>query len=462
MKYDEEKYDKLLELYRQNKLDAQDRRRVLRDIQRQEAISEYLCEQEEDRLVFGEAAGHDKNGDIPDDFTPRGQSDDPDLFPNDRKLIRDVNRSIRRAFIKMGVVVCGITIIVMLAVIFLLPGAVSLFYYDPGKMVGTYTNQMSRDMAVYTELNVPGYYRSQVSVSGEGYGNYDIVIPQNYSLNTTMTNINGRIEKGEMILYNPNILRRPPSNIFIWSGIMGDSDDRLTDLAERYGGEGNLIGVPEGYMEEYLTGLQENQMYVAYVTLDRILPYEEFSDFIDEKEVPALWCAPCTQNGIGDMQEGNASHSFITDNLGFNCRPFVSSDIEFDTSKYPELILFDTVQSIDQTAAQGTDPEADADHLSHDSMDYTTYFENLEKNIRKEDYMKTHFVSLLRYMADQTAFLELMGESQWEQNRYAQAADYIQSHGLMIYGFVCVADQEQLLQMMAYEEIYAMKAQPLV
>ena len=75
-----------------------------------------------------------------------------------------VNRAIRRAFLKMGAAVCAVTLVVVLLILFVLPNIVSNFYYDPGRIVGENssggtTNQMSLDLAVYTELALPGTYR---------------------------------------------------------------------------------------------------------------------------------------------------------------------------------------------------------------------------------------------------------------------------------------------------------------
>ena len=63
-----------------------------------------------------------------------------------------VNRSIRRAFLKMGTAVLVSVLVVVLLVQFVLPRAIASFYYDPGKDIGGGANQMSLDMAVYSEL----------------------------------------------------------------------------------------------------------------------------------------------------------------------------------------------------------------------------------------------------------------------------------------------------------------------
>ena len=89
------KYHELLELYKKKELGEEQREMVARDLERHEAISEYLFEKEEADILQGSAemakgserqsAGKGKNAE--DDFTTR------------------VNREIRRAFLKMGAAV---------------------------------------------------------------------------------------------------------------------------------------------------------------------------------------------------------------------------------------------------------------------------------------------------------------------------------------------------------------------
>ena len=53
----------------------------------------------------------------------------------------------------------------MLCAVFILPKAVSKFYYDPNEAAGAYegmtTTRMSLDLSVYSELYLPGNYRDQ-------------------------------------------------------------------------------------------------------------------------------------------------------------------------------------------------------------------------------------------------------------------------------------------------------------
>ena len=87
-------YRELLELYKTGELELEQRKKVEKDIERQEAISDYLYEQEdipELNDIFEEKAAAEKNNKRNDD-----------IGDIDTKFIEMVNRSIRRAFRKMA------------------------------------------------------------------------------------------------------------------------------------------------------------------------------------------------------------------------------------------------------------------------------------------------------------------------------------------------------------------------
>ena len=189
------RYRELLELYRKKELGEQEREMIEQEIEKHEAISEYLFEREEsDTLNFGEDASRREDA---DPVQKRKEDAGGDEFT------KRVNRAIRRAFLKMGAAVCAVTLVIVLLILFVLPGVVSQFYYDPGRIVGqdSYggtTNQMSLDMAVYTELALPGTYRNNVQVEDRGYGNYDISIYQNVSRTGRFQNTAGQIGRAHV------------------------------------------------------------------------------------------------------------------------------------------------------------------------------------------------------------------------------------------------------------------------
>lgn len=417
------KYRELLELYKKKELGEEQREMVERDIERHEAISEYLFEMEEADILQDPAempegseikvktAG--KERDTADDFTKR------------------VNRAIRRAFLKMGAAVCAVTLVVVLLILFVLPNIVSNFYYDPGRIVsennyGGTTNQMSLDLAVYTELALPGTYRDNVQVEDRGYGNYDINIYQNVSRSGKFHNVAGRIEKNNLRLYDPNLFNISASNVFGWFQMNMDYDGTLTQLAEN--SQGDLFYTPESNEQsaEYLNLLDDNKYYLAYVTLDKILSYDDFISFTENysEQTADIWCVPRTAED-SHMPVGRPA------NLGFYIQRGQSSMLEWDREKYPDLILW--------------------------SFDDLSEWDEAEEKIKDETFAAEHFAVMLDYMSEQDEFLGMMGERAGE--KYAEAADYIRENGLQVYGFACVADKETLLEMNGEEAVFGIRTE---
>lgn len=415
------KYHELLELYKKKQLGEEQREKVEQDIERHEAISEYLFEKEEEDIL-------QDSGKLPEES-------DIQLTEKEKNAADDftkrVNRAIRRAFLKMGAAVCAVTLVVVLLVLFVLPHVVSSFYYDPGRIVGesSYggtTNQMSLDLAVYTELAIPGTYRDNVQVEDKGYGNYDINIYQNVSRSGRFYNVAGRVEKDNLRLYDINLLNMPSSNIFGWFQMDMDRKDTLTEQVEN--GVGSFAYTPESKEQsaEELKLLDDNKYYLAYVTLDKILSYNDFIGFAENYSERAIdiWCAPRTAED-SYMPIGRPA------NLGFYIRLGQSSMLEWDREKYPDLILWSADNSAERDEA--------------------------EERIKDESFAAEHFAVMLDYMSGQDEFLGMMGQQDGET--YAEAADYIRENGLQVYGFACVADKETLLKLNAKEEVFGIRTE---
>lgn len=481
-------YRELIALYKQNNLDEEKKKEVESDIEKQEAISEYLFDREdadmEDELdsyftgatgnanaveeessVTGSAEEDGMHGTIP---TNRSSAHGKKHKTNsqEQKFTLEIQKAIRKAFLKMGVTVGAIVLAVMLFVVFALPKVVDNMYYNPGKMVAENTNQMSLDMAVYSELFLPGYNRDTVTVNAHGYGKYDINIAQNVSLNGRMTNVSGKIEKGELYLYNNNILRRPVGNCFAWFQFPMGKGTRLSDV---YGEDSDIMSALGSVRQanEALQQLSDNEKYVAYVTLDKMTPYEEFIEYLKkisaDETLGQIWCAVCTENAVLDsdntqsgdqpeenvgeksiVQEDTASNTsdadsdqelytnmFRESNMGFNYSFSSSTALNWDREKYPDLLLWD--ESV---------------FSSEDG------FQKRTEQLSDEKAMQTHFTSMLRYLADQKDFTSMMEAEMGDAEQLEQAADYVEKNGLIIYGFACVADKETLLELNEQQDIF--------
>lgn len=415
------KYHELLKLYKKKKLGEEQREMVEQDIERHEAISEYLFEKEEENILQD----------------PGGMQEDSEikLIQNEKSAADDftkrVNRAIRRAFLKMGAAVCAVTLVVVLLILFVLPNIVSNFYYDPGRIVGenSYggtTNQMSLDLAVYTELALPGTYRDDVQVEDRGYGNYDITIYQSVSRSGEFRHVAGRIEKNKLRLYDINLFNHLSANNFGWFQMNMDRKDTLTEQLEK--GVGSFAYTPESKEQsaEYLEELDDNKLYLACVTLDKILSYDDFIRFTEKysEQMSDIWCVPRTAED-SHMPIGRPA------NLGFYIQLGQSSMLEWDREKYPDLILW--------------------------SFDDPSDWDEAEEKIKDGTFAAEHFAVMLDYMSEQDEFLGMMREQTGET--YAEAADYIRENGLQIYGFACVANKETLLELNAEEEVFGIRTE---
>ncbi len=411
-------YRELLDLYKRNELEADQKNQVETDIEKQEAISDYLYEKDDIpalTAILGE----------------NGRTDEVDSVSSrqEREFMRMIRQSIRRAFVKMGIVASAIALVILLLIQFVLPQIVSAFYYDPGKEVAENTNQMSLDMAVYTELLVPQYIRFNVNVQDLGYGNYDFNINQNDSYNGVFTDVSGRIERGRMIKYDVNALTRPTANAFAYSIAYENPSRSMSELEAANQVSMGAAGFSTDNVSQ-LSTLPDNNKYVAYVTLQKLMEYSPFIRFIQDNSINDAWCAVSTN------WNSTTSNMLYPENLGFQYGQG-SYNIKWDKEHYPNLMLYD---------------------YDLMSADPSLYYKEMNENLSSEDFMLAHFTSLLRYLSDQKKFLKMMD---LDKSMFTKAADYVEDNGLLIYGFAIVANKEQLLKLAEQDEVYLIYTQPL-
>ncbi|MEA4946318.1 MAG: anti-sigma factor C-terminal domain-containing protein [Oscillospiraceae bacterium] len=311
-------YRELLALYKSGRLDERRRHEVEADIEKQDAIGEYLYEESE---IPG--LGALKNS------TAASEPEAEDA--GDERFTSIIQSSIRKSFIKMGITVGAVVLAMVLCVVFLLPRVVSLFYYNPTTIVaestvgGIGTNRMSLDLSVYSELFLPGHYRDSVVADSEGYGKYGITIPQEvYSADGSSTTLIGTLKRGKLSLYNPDILRKPAANLFMPPDSAADS-----------------IG-PAGAKADngsYLETLDESQWYEAYVSLADVTDYADFDTWFQTKNLSDydLWCAVYCKYG--------------SQPIGLTPRP-AGVYLDWDRDAYPDLSLLQCESESDAAAIQ--------------------------------------------------------------------------------------------------------------
>ena len=412
------KYSELIELYKKNELPEQQREQIEYDIERQEAISEYLFEKDEaaafnltDDADFGEA-----------NFTEK------------------TNKSINRKFVKAGVISAAAAVVVILFIVFALPNIVSCFYYNPAKEVISHEalvysdsfNQISTDFSVFSELALPGYFRNDVAVEKNGYGSYDIQIQQWFAHSgTSFNNVSGKLVRNKLVLYDTNILKAPPQNYFAWGNLEANTDVSLRKLdAGEYPGTTE----PEKPFTERETSAQilkeflsDNKQYLGYVSLDRLMDYDDFIDFISKNDFSDVWCGVVTpRDTYFDRSE---SVPKIADSyLGFICRPCAGNGtVHFESDSYPNLYT--------------------------DLDDYD--------NLEKEDFAKQHFLSMLKYLRDNKRGFSVVSQVTSGTYDLDTAIDYVEENGLKIHGFTITATKDELLKINDMKEVYAIETEEM-
>ena len=416
-------FRELLELYRSGELDEERCREVEEAVDREDAILEYLAER--DALPEPEA----------------GFAAPADDAETEKKFQKELQRGIRRAFVRLGLCVGCVLLAALLLILFVLPHAVDLFYYDPGEIAASVyrentgsvtdvkTNRMSLDLAVYSELFLPGAYREHVNVYDRGYGEYDIVVVQNVTVTGRFTDVAGRIGKNRLIFYDTNTLKAPVGNAFEWGVNMPDPDRSLTqqirepELDENGAKTMWSVGMA-GYPEDARDRLEElpDGQYRGFVSLDRVMDYEDFRAFLQRRELGGVWCAVQVAEKPGYAE----NYGFCTDyGNGGNI-------LCWDREKYPLL---------------------KRDGFS----DTPGSFE-----IETEEDARTHMISLLRYLNDQPRFRAMMEECLGRGGASAEPMiKWLEEHGVRVYGFSLIADKETLLALQDCPEVYAVAAQPI-
>lgn len=389
-------YRELIDLYKEGKLDETQRERVKNDIERQEVISEYLFERDD---VFG--TEHFEEECVPVNISEEEQ------------FTKMMKTAIRKAFVKMGIVVGAVVLVIGFLFVFAVPKIVNLFYYNPGEIVGARggfeTNRMSLDFAIYSELFLPESFRDTVYVEEEGYGKYSINVIQNTSYTKLFTNVAGKVERNKLTLYDSNLLSEPTGNAFVRD---------IPGVEDYYVGVG-----PAGEADDAMKALQElndQECYVAYVTLSEVMTYSEFVEWC-EKEDSAIypsWCAIAQKTNEGYMCD---------ENIGFNYGGGYSA--MYHEGKYSYLTQWD----VGQTTAEENDWVA------------------------SEEVTTQHVISMLRYMSEQETFNKMM-ECETD---YSYIADSVEEQGLHIYGFVMIGKKKDILETSNDENVAYIYTKPM-
>ena len=392
------KYKELIELYKSGRLSEEERKKIEEEIEKQEAISEYLYPDEEI------------------DEKDLGTENVDKYSEKENEFVRLIRKSIRKAFIKMGLAVTAAVLVVIVLMMTIMPKAIDLFYYNPRSAgnysepegVGGYRERFGLDLSVYTELVAPFNYLDSVVVVSGGSGN---------------------IRKGRITFYDPLALEQTADNMFEWQTGNNNYNESLTKQLERLkiehlktegqgieeeGGKLRLassFGGDRDDSKERIKGLSDGRLYRAYITFDNILTYKEAIDFEAKYELGHSWV------GIVNDRDGN------NDIMGMNT--WIGATRGKSPDKYPYIFGY-----------EGTG-------------EGITF-----KELKNEENAKKHYISLLNYLKDNSSFTDMMDSYMDRKTKLDRALAYVNEHGLKVYGMAVKAEKKDLLKLIEDERVF--------
>lgn len=324
------RFEEMMQRYKEGNLSDEEKSYVEEEIRKYEIISEYLYEDEIHEEDFIKPEGNFITSEVEKDAA-------------------FIQKAIRKAFCKMGVTVCIVTLAIILFCIYGLSPLLASFYYKPGKEIGEWTNQISMDWAVYSELTMMGDRIDDVRVEDEGFGKYKISFYAPNPSPEDIATLSGEVKKGRLHLYNKELLKNPPEQ----------------NLFENMGGEENAKEI----LEEMVQSLDEGEAYRGYVRFKEDMEFEDMVRFLTDMEIQyPEWI------GIRTEKERISDLGYAMNQGGKVLRGW-------DEKKYPELIS-----------------------VTEEGM------KSMGADVWDEEWCTTHFRSMLQYMAEQKEFRTMMNE----------------------------------------------------
>lgn len=404
-------YRELLNAYKNGALDDKTKQQIIEDIEKQDAISEYLFDQE---LSAGT------------DYFPVQEEGTAESAEASR-LTALVQKAVHKTLMKAGLITGVLVLLVVALCAFVLPRLTDYFYYRPDKIVWedeeTHLRyrQMDLDLSVWSELYLPGAFRQMANTESEGWGKYSIAIPELGSPDGRYETVTGRLVRNKLTLYEVDTLRRPVANAFVPpEGVESGFTVLDADTMKPVGGWGD-----RETQQMFLEELDENQWYVGYLSLSELMAYEDFYSWFDALDLKTenLW--------VEAYVEGEDGHQ-LSINTGFlaDCSGYVRDAF---SEEYPFLSPIGEEQHPDPASAR---------------------------------QMKQHFISLLRYQADHPRLGQIMGENMsvgtaGEQTNYRHLINLMENQPLRTYGFAVTAQKDALQKLFEEPTVAHIYAVPL-
>lgn len=385
-------FSELMEKVRRGEATPEEQGRIAELLEQHEVIEEYLAEKL--NADFAESLPQEDGGET-------------------RLLTKKVNRRMRNVTLKAAAIVLAVAAAAA-GIVFGVRAYNQNKYYDPNrgyeKNTYVHSGQFYLDVRAFTLLHCPGYMADFVKSVPQGNGVHTIRIALQDRFNALDSVYDGTIVRGELEDPTYRVWPLPIGNAFGY---------KEGWLAYSHEGGPTIIGQdPEqrGFIVEELARIPGDSEATAFLTFREELSLEELARFSKEwgeKEAYFLYAAVRPRDdriGVG------LTTGFVPSGGGALLE---QSDPVLE--KYPDLQMSLPYPATEQEMAEAWEP---------------------------------HFTTLLQYMMDRGEFLQTLGYVQY-RDFYRELLEYVQEHGISIYGVMVSGNAEMLLEMEKDENVFS-------
>ena len=400
------KYKELLYRYKNGLVTEEERHLIEQDIEKQEALEEYISGTFDDEINHISGIASNK---IHDEETT--------------KIKRSVNNKLRKAVMKSVIVIA----LLYISIFYGVSGIINGIYYNPKSVTMSEKQEYKRpnifyDMQAYVSLNKPGHsLGSFVTPEAKGFGKYETMYSMKdlFSKDEQIHFMN--LSKGRLSYGIDGIFG--PKNRWLFEGFEKIQYDLSEDKNESEPGWSREIERNNEETIRYLNELNPLSYISISIVFKEDLSMEEFY-YMSNEEYPSLnfkWVGIRTVNPNSQISDPRYGAAAI-DLIGFN--PNVNDEDPHNQrpnlTKYPLFYLSDA----------RTDP-------------------TLSK-LWKKDYPKAiteayrmHYTSRLQYLRDRVEFIKLFD---YKTDFYDDALSYINENGVKTYGVMVYGTAEEFLK----------------
>lgn len=389
-------FRELLIKYKDGTLTDEEKLLVEQEIEKSEAINDYLADEIEKSLGLENGMNYEISE---DNYTK-----------DNEKITRAIKKTVNRRLTTVVGASVACVIVIILVIQHIISPLVSSQYYDPTKKTAgqEYQQDLSFDLRGITEVSMPGYaMRSIYYAENLGFGKYNLIYTRKNLFTKEEVTVNAKIDRNIRVGTPESFYPRTyTAFVEFWNYEEGTDKYEESLQIEKNLSEQDI---------EHIRELPSTSYISAWARFSKDLNMEELNEvMVEYNKLDVKWIAVRT----AEKQEQQLMGFSTGLNDGFHSETV-------DEEKYPGFQLVDAMQL--KTGGK-----------SYEELMAGRY--------------EMHFTSLLKYLVEHhDAVSALVGNS--KAYDYESALDYVEKNGIRAYGALIYGEADDLLELYESETI---------